>query len=84
VFFSRERLPWEHDPEWAPSLQGVQHLLGGLNGRDADAFLLAIPISDATLPNAMIEGARETSVRDAAIYPLMLDLQVEHWRALAV
>jgi tetratricopeptide (TPR) repeat protein len=31
----------------------------------------------------MIEGARETPAGDAAIYPLMLDLQVEHWRALA-
>jgi tetratricopeptide (TPR) repeat protein len=82
VFFSRERLPWENDPEWAPSLQGAQHLLGGLNGNDADAFLQAIPISDAALRNAMIEGARETSAREAAIYPLMLDLQVEHWRAL--
>jgi tetratricopeptide (TPR) repeat protein len=83
VFFSRERLPWENDPEWAPSLQGAQHLLGGLNGRDAEAFLQAISISDAALRSAMIEGARETSARDAAIYPLMLDLQVEHWRALA-
>jgi tetratricopeptide (TPR) repeat protein len=82
VFFSRERLPWEHDPEWATALQGAQVLLGGLNGKDADAFLQAIPISDATLRKAMVEGARETSARDAAIYPLMLDLQVEHWRAL--
>src|SRR5207245_9648053 len=71
------------DPEWASSLQGVQHLLGGLNGKDADAFLQAIPIFDATLRNAVIEGARETPAHEAAIYPLMLDLQVEHWRALA-
>jgi tetratricopeptide (TPR) repeat protein len=82
VFFSRERLPWENDPEWATTLQGAQHLLGGLNVKDADAFLRAIPISDAPLRKAMIDGARETSVNDAAIYPLMLDLQVEHWRAL--
>ena len=82
VFFSRERLPWENDPEWATALHGAQHLLGGLNGKDADAFLQAIPISDATLRKAMIDGARETSASDAAIYPLMLDLQVEHWRAL--
>ena len=82
VFFSRERLPWENDPEWATALKGGQHLLGGLNEKDADAFLQAIPISDAPLRKAMIEGARETSANDAAIYPLMLDLQVEHWRAL--
>src|SRR4051812_24942125 len=82
VFFSRERLPWESDPEWAPALQGAQVLLGGLNAKDADAFLQAIPISDAPLRKAMVEGARETSAPDAAIYPLMLDLQVEHWRAL--
>ena len=82
VFFSRERLPWENDPEWATALQGVQYLLGGLNGKDADAFLEAVPISDAQLRKAMIEGARETSAPDAAVYPLMLNLQVEHWRAL--
>jgi hypothetical protein len=82
VFFSRERLPWENDPDWRTALQGTQHLLGGLNGKDADAFLQAIPISDAPLREAMIGGARETSANDAAIYPLMLDLQVEHWRAL--
>jgi tetratricopeptide (TPR) repeat protein len=82
VFYSRERLPWENDPEWAAALQGAQHLLGGLNGKDADAFLQAIPISDAPIRKAMIDGARETSANDAAIYPLMLDLQVEHWRAL--
>jgi tetratricopeptide (TPR) repeat protein len=82
VFFSRERLPWENDPEWAATLQGAQVLLRGLNEKDADAFLQAIPISDAPLRKGMIEGARETSADDAAIYPLMLDLQVEHWRAL--
>jgi tetratricopeptide (TPR) repeat protein len=82
VFFSRERLPWENGPEWRAALQGAQYLLGGLSGKDADAFLQAIPISDAPLRKAMVEGARETSANDAAIYPLMLDLQVEHWRAL--
>jgi tetratricopeptide (TPR) repeat protein len=82
VFFSRERLPWENDPQWAAALQGAQVLLGGLIGNDADAFLRAIPISDVSLRKAMIDGARETSANDAAIYPLMLDLQVEHWRAL--
>jgi Tfp pilus assembly protein PilF len=82
VFFSRERLPWENDPEWAAALQGAQKSLNGLADKDADAFLQAIPISDTTIRKAMIEGARETPARNAAIYPLMLDLQVEHWRAL--
>gem|GEM_PF-5853916 len=32
--------------------------------------------------DAFIAGARETSQADALVYPLMLDLLVEHWRAL--
>ncbi|NEW88548.1 tetratricopeptide repeat protein [Rhodopseudomonas sp. WA056] len=84
VFFSRERLPWEDDPDWAPALEGSQHLLGGLADKDADEFLRAIPIDDSDLRKAIIEGARETTAVDAPIYPLMLDLQVEHWRTLEV
>jgi hypothetical protein len=82
VFFSRERLPWEDDPSWRPDLVDAQHLMGGLADTDADRFLRAIPIEDATLRATMIEGARETSATDALVYPLMLDLQVEHWGSL--
>jgi tetratricopeptide (TPR) repeat protein len=82
VFFSRERLPWGDDPEWRDDLVENQHLLGGLADHDADAFLKAIPIEDEDMRMAIIAGARESSAADAPVYPLMLDLQVEHWRSL--
>lgn len=84
IFFSRERLPWEANPDWRADLKGAQHLLGGLSDRDGDQFLRAVPIEDEPLRAAMIEGARETSTSDAPVYPLMLDLQVEHWYSLVV
>lgn len=82
VFFTRERLPWDDDADWADTLTGRQHLLGGLTASDAHRYLDAIPVADAALREAMIEGARETARPDAAVYPFMLDLQVEHWRQL--
>jgi hypothetical protein len=82
VFFARERLPWSTDPDWRELLKGTQHLLGGLAEKDANAFLLAIPIEDEALRQAIVAGARETSMPHAPIYPLMLDLLVEHWRYL--
>ncbi|MER2253020.1 tetratricopeptide repeat protein [Methylorubrum podarium] len=83
VFFSRERLPWDVDPDWREDLAGNQHLLGGLADADADAFLAAIPIDDVAIRQAIIDGARESTKTDAVVYPLMLDLQVEHWRNLS-
>ena len=82
VFFSRERLPWEDDPDWRDDLKGAQHLLGGLATRDANEFLRAVPIQAADIREAIIAGAREEPRPDAPVYPLMLDLQVEHWRSL--
>jgi len=82
VFFSRERLPWDDDPAWKDDLADTQHLLGGLSDGDADDFLKAIPVPDAALRAAMIAGARETAQPGSPVYPLMLDLQVEHWREL--
>jgi len=79
VFFSRERLPWEEDPDWRDDLIDRQHLLGGLAYEDADEFLRAIPIESADVRRTIIDGARETS---GAVYPLMLNLQVEHWRTI--
>jgi tetratricopeptide (TPR) repeat protein len=83
VFFSRERLPWEDDPDWRDDLKGAQHLLGGLADKDADDWLSAIPVEDAAIREAIIGGARETPQPDALVYPLMLELLVEHWRTLA-
>lgn len=82
TFFSRERLPWERDPDWRDDLKDAQYLLGGLTDTDADNYLRAIPIEGEGLRKAMIEGARETAEPGASVYPLMLDLQVEHWAAL--
>jgi tetratricopeptide (TPR) repeat protein len=84
VFFSRERLPWGNDPDWHDDLEDkdAQHLLGGLVAKDADEFLRAIPIEAAEFRQAIIDGAREEPRPDAPVYPLMLDLQVEHWRTL--
>lgn len=83
VFFSRERLPWEADPDWRDDLASHQHLLGGLADADADVFLAAIPIEDAAIRDAIIDGARESASAEAPVYPPMLDLQVEHWRNLS-
>ena len=82
VFFTRERLPWDDDPDWTETLAGRQHLLGGLAAGDAEQFLRAIPIADASIRAAMIAGARETAQVDASVYPFMLDLQVERLRQL--
>ncbi|MBX3576285.1 MAG: tetratricopeptide repeat protein [Rhizobiaceae bacterium] len=82
VFFSREKLPWESDPDWRDDLRDNQHLLGGLAASDADRFLAAVPIGDAALRRAIIDGARETASPRAPVYPLMLDLQVAHHSAL--
>jgi tetratricopeptide (TPR) repeat protein len=82
VFFSRERLPWGDDPDWRDDLKDTQHLLGGLSAKDAEEFLRAIPIEATEIRQAIIDGAREEPRPDAPVYPLMLDLQVEHWQTL--
>lgn len=82
VFFSREKLPWESDPDWREDLRDNQHLLGGLGEADADRFLAAVPIEDVALRKAIIDGARETAAPRSPVYPLMLDLQVEHHSTL--
>ncbi|MGV1825589.1 tetratricopeptide repeat protein [Agrobacterium vitis] len=83
VFFSRESLPWAKEADWQDDLLNNQHSLSGLADKDADTFLKAIPIDDEHIRTAIIDGARETSGPNAPVYPLMLDLQVEHWRALS-
>ena len=39
-------------------------------------------IDSAEIQDAMIEGAREEPTPDRPIYPLLLELQIEHWRHL--
>jgi tetratricopeptide (TPR) repeat protein len=82
VFFSRERLPWESDPDWRDDLKDQQHLLGGLSEVDAHDFLQKIPIGAPDIRKAIVDSSKEELRPDAPIYPLMLDLQVEHWRTL--
>ena len=83
VFFSRERLPWEHYPEWRDDLVNAQYRLGGLAEGDADQFLRGVPIDAVDIREAIIESAREGGgQKDAYVYPLMIDMQVEHWRML--
>lgn len=82
IIFTREKLHWEEDAEWRDDLEDNQHLLGGLAEHDAALWLSKVPIEGETIRKAMIEGARETSLSDAPIFPLLLDLQVQHWRNL--
>ncbi|MEP5759301.1 MAG: tetratricopeptide repeat protein [Litoreibacter sp.] len=84
IFFSRERLPWEADPDWGEALVGNQTELTGLADDDALAWLKHIPVEDDAVCAAMITGARETSEDDAQVYPLLMDIQVAHWRNLGV
>jgi tetratricopeptide (TPR) repeat protein len=82
VFFSRERLHWESDEDWRADLEDQQHLLGGLSEGDAEEFLRKIPIDVGAIRRAIVDGSREKLTSDSPIYPLMLELQVEQWRAL--
>ena len=82
VFFSRERLPWEKHPDWKADLEGCHHSLEGLKDPDAERWLKKAGVTDTALRAAMIDGARESSHADALAYPLLLELQIEHWRAI--
>ncbi len=66
VFFSRERLPWSSHPDWRDDLKGNQHLLNGLADKDADDFLKAVPITDASIR----EGHRGYPVLHRRQHPL--------------
>ena len=82
VFFSREMLPWSDDPAWRDDLADAHYPLAGLADADADEWLLKIPLEEADIRLAIINGSREELREDAPVYTLMLELQVEHWRGL--
>ncbi len=82
VFFSRERLPWSDDPNWREELADTQHLLDGLSDQEAEILLKAVPIPDRALRAAIVNAARERPDPQAAIYPLLLDLLIQHWQVL--
>jgi hypothetical protein len=78
VIFSREKLPWGDDPDWREALNDSQHPIAGLAEADADAWLRAVPMEDAGLRNAIIAASREEMKTSSPVYPLMLEMQVEH------
>ena len=82
IFFSRERLPWEDDPNWQDDLAGCQHSLEGLKDLDATKWLKKAGVADADLRTAMIEGARDSTHDEALVYPLFLELQIAHWEEI--
>ncbi|WP_117193088.1 pentatricopeptide repeat-containing protein [Rhizobium terrae] len=81
AIFGRERLKWKGS--WEVRLRGKQHSLSGLKRKDAQIFLKAVPIHDEEVIAAIIEGAREEDSDVSLVYPLMLNLQVEHWSILS-
>ncbi|WP_177218669.1 tetratricopeptide repeat protein [Donghicola eburneus] len=82
IFFSRERLPWGEEEAWRNDLEDNQYLLGGLSDDDAEDWLQQVPIEDPVIRKAIISGSRETDAATSPIFPLMLDLQIEHWKNL--
>jgi tetratricopeptide (TPR) repeat protein len=89
VILGRERLSWDRrfpDDDWA-ALLAEQHLLGGLAEADADWFLRQIPIDDAAIRRAIIDGARAENEPDpppgaTGAHPFYLDLAVDTWLKL--
>ena len=82
VFFTRERLPWEDDPDWRADLADCQHSLEGLKDPDAEQWLKKAGVTDAALRAAMIDGSRDSLHADALAYPLFLDLQIAYWEEI--
>lgn len=82
VFGSRRLLPWKEDPDWQGDVVAGDCPLEGLKDSDAQNWLCQAGVTDPGLRAAMLEGAREEKRVDALVYPLLLDLQVEHWRSL--
>ena len=82
IFFTRERLPWEDDPDWQADLAGCQHALEGLKDPDAEQWLEKAGVTDAALRAAMIDGARDSLHTKALAYPLFLDLQIAYWKEI--
>ncbi len=86
----RERLSWDRrfrDDDWA-ALLANQHLLGGLAEADAHWFLRQIPIDDAAIRRAIIDGARAEDEPHpppgaAGAHPFYLDLAVDTWLQLS-
>jgi len=91
IVMSREQLPWAEftpssasESEWRAWIQDAHHRLEGLSSKDAEKFLLAVPVPEREIRMAIIDGAgaRLGSEKERPIYPLLLDLQVDHYVSL--
>ena len=80
-FFSREPFDkiWQHDRDMTQALIGSQTKLEGLSDDFADEWLQEIPIQRADIRQAIIDGSKEDKDPDALVYPLLLELQADHW-----
>ena len=81
VFVTRERLPWEENPDWQADLAGCQYPLG-LKDPEAEQWLEKAGVTDAALRAAMIDGARDSLHAKALVYPLFLELQIAYWKEI--
>ncbi|WP_440950238.1 tetratricopeptide repeat protein [Methanosphaerula subterraneus] len=88
VIMSREQLPWaEFAPEsisgseWRNWIIEAHHRLEGLLPVDAEKFLLAVPVPENNIRQAIIDGsgAKLGEGEENLTYPLLLDLQVDHY-----
>ena len=82
AFFMRERLPWERESNWRDDVEDQHIPLDGLTDDYADEWLLKAEVDNEKIRRAIVEGARENDQPDALVYPLLLNLQIEHWRNL--
>lgn len=83
VFFSRNRLPWEDNPVWRERLSNAHTCLDGLPEACAEEWLQKVPVPDEALRRVMIANSCETLEEGRVVYPLLLQLQVEHWHHVA-
>ena len=82
VIFSREELPWGASPLWKDDLENKQHELTGLKEKDARKWLSKEGIDDELIQNSMLDSSREKEEIDSYIYPLLLEINILHWRFL--
>ncbi|MBV8523156.1 MAG: hypothetical protein JOY71_13700, partial [Acetobacteraceae bacterium] len=83
VVAGREPLRWEAiDDSWASYLAGQQYKLGGLPIADAERLLEEEGITEPAVRAAMLMNASAPEGPEDAepVYPLLLDLQVQHWK----
>ena len=81
VMFSRHKIHWNNDNDWDEYFsETTQTVLGGLSLNDAREWLLVRNIVDEDIQNKVINNSLgdTTSDSDAPVFPLLLQLQLEH------